>query len=291
MSSPLSLPEPADFLADTVALRVGEGLHRIDLSDRWNAAVYPFGGVVSALALRAMQADLGERGQRLRSATSVYVSPVPTGPLEIRVETLRHGRRMSQLLANVRPVGSDGGGLTVVAAFGEDREGFSFLDATPPDAPAPEIAPLPEDPPPEWRRFRASFFEQVEMRPVRMNPSWRSDWEAGSAEAVRWMRYRHAPRLADGTIDPLALIALADTMPPAIIQKLGPGSPMFFAPSVDLTAHVLESTREEWVLVRSRCRHASDGYASADNELWSRDGRLLVYATQVMFFRLGPLEE
>ena len=63
------------------------------------------------------------------------------------------------------------------------------------------------------------------------------------------MRYRRAPRLADGTIDPLALVALSDTMPPAIIQKLGPGTPMFFAPSVDLTAHVLESTREEWILL------------------------------------------
>ena len=177
-----------------------------------------------------------------------------------------------------------------MAAFGEDREGFTF-SRTPPEAPAPEMAPLPEDPPPEFRRFRASFFDQVEMRPVRMNPSWRPDWKAGAAEAVRWMRYRRAPRLADGTIDPLALVALSDTMPPAIIQKLGPGTPMFFAPSVDLTAHVLESTREEWILLRSRCRHASDGYASADNELWSRDGRLLVYATQVMFFRLGPLEE
>ena len=291
MSIPSPLPEPADFVADTTAERVSEGLHRIDLSDRWNAALYPFGGVVSALALRAMQTDLGERGQSLRSATSVYVSPIPTGPLEIRVETLRHGRRMSQLLANVRAAGSAGGGLTVVAAFGEDREGFDFLDVKPPDAPTPEAAPRAEDPPPDWARFRASFFEQVEMRPVRMNPSWRSDWQAGSAEAVRWMRYRRAPRRADGSIDPLALVALADTMPPAIIQKLGPGSPMFFAPSVDLTTHVLESTREEWVLARSRCRHASGGYASADNELWSPDGRLLVYATQVMFFRMGPLAE
>ena len=121
MSTPSSLPEPADFLADTAALRVSEGLHRIDLSDRWNAAVYPFGGVVSALALRAMQAELGERGQRLRTATSVYVSPVPIGPLEIRVETLRHGRRMSQLLANVRAGGSASGGLSGRASSTRSR--------------------------------------------------------------------------------------------------------------------------------------------------------------------------
>jgi acyl-CoA thioesterase len=215
MSTPL--PEPADFLVDTAVERVAEGLHRIELSDRWNAAMYPFGSVASVLALRAMQADLGERGQRLRTATSMYVSPVPTGPLEIRVETLRHGRRMSQLLANVRAAGSSNGGLTVVAAFGEDREGFTFLDATPPEAPAPEMAPLPD-----FRHFRASFFDQVEMRPVRMNPSWRSDWEAGPAEAVRWMRYRRAPRLADGTIDPLALVVSPTRCRPRSSRSSGP---------------------------------------------------------------------
>jgi acyl-CoA thioesterase len=285
-----ALPEPADFLADTAVEVAGPGLYRIDLSDRWNAALFPFGGVVSAIALRAMQAALGERGQRLRSTTSVYVSPVPTGPLEVRVQTLRHGRRMSQLLAGVRAAGSADGGLTVVAAFGEDREGFEILDGGPPDAPPPEAASLPEEPPPEFRRFRSTFFEQMDFRPVRMNPPWRTDWQAGPAEAVRWMRFRRAPRLADGTLDPLALVALSDTMPPAIGQALGPGGSPWFAPSVDLTTHVLESTREEWVLIRSRCRHAGGGYATADNELWSREGRLLVYATQIMYFRLGALD-
>lgn len=285
-----ALPEPADFLADTAVEAAGPGLHRIDLSDRWNAALFPFGGVVSAIALRAMQAELGERGQRLRSTTSVYVSPVPTGPLEVRVQTLRHGRRMSQLLAGVRAAGTADGGLTVVAAFGEDREGFEIRDGGPPDAPPPEAAPLPEEPPPEFRRFRSTFFEQMDIRPVRMNPPWRTDWKAGPAEAVRWMRFRRAPRLADGTLDPLALVALSDTMPPAIGQALGPGGAPWFAPSVDLTTHVLENTCEEWVLIRSRCRHAGRGYATADNELWSRDGRLLVYATQIMYFRLGALD-
>jgi acyl-CoA thioesterase len=285
-----SLPEPADFLADTAVEPAGAGLYRIDLSDRWNAALFPFGGVVSAIALRAMQAELGERGQRLRSTTSVYVTPVPTGPLEVRVSTLRHGRRMSQLLANVRAAGGADGGLTVLAAYGEDREGFEFQDGAPPEAPAPEDTPLPGDPPPEYGRFRSTFFEQMDFRPVRMNPPWRTDWQAGAAEAVRWMRFRRPPRLADGTLDPLALVALSDTMPPAIGQALGPGGSPWFAPSVDLTTHVLESTREEWVLIRSRCRHASGGYATADNELWSRDGRLLVYAAQIMYFRLGALD-
>jgi len=238
-----------------------------------------------------LQPEESEQSSALRQAPSLQSMLHCPGPQVIGVEqALVPTHRMSQLLANVRAAGSADGGLTVIAAYGEDREGFEFQDGAPPEAPAPEDTPLPGDPPPEYGRFRSTFFEQMDFRPVRMNPPWRTDWQAGVAEAVRWMRFRRAPRLGDGTLDPLALVALSDTMPPAIGQKLGPGVPPFFAPSVDLTTHVLESTREEWILLRSRCRHASGGYATADNELWSRDGRLLVYATQIMYFRLGALD-
>jgi acyl-CoA thioesterase len=104
------------------------------------------------------------------------------------------------------------------------------------------------------------------------------------------MRFRRAPRLADGSLDPLALVALSDTMPPAIGQRLGPGYPPFYAPSCDLTVHVFEVASDEWLLVRSRCRRAGEGYASAESEIWDRSGRLLVWATQLMYLRMGPLE-
>ena len=210
------------------------------------------------------------------------------GPIEIQVQRLRIGKSMSQLQVTARAAGSDEGGLTLLAAYGQDREGFTFVDSEPPEAPPPDQCPPPAEPPPGFRRWRSSFFEQMETRPVRMNPPWKNDWTAGRAEAVRWLRFRRTPRLADGTLDPLALVAVSDTMPPAIGQKLGPGSPFFFAPSCDLTVHVFESTREEWLLVRSRCRHAGEGYASADCEIWSRDRRLLVYATQLMYLRFEP---
>jgi acyl-CoA thioesterase II len=280
-----SLPPPADFIADTRIEAAGDGRYCCDLSGRWNAAVYPFGGVAVAIALRAAQAELALPQQRLRTATTVFVSPVPEGKLEIDVARLRTGRQMSQLQVSARAAGSDDGGLTLLAAYGSEREGFTFVDSEPPAADEPDRYGPPPDPPEGFPRFRATFFEQIDTRPVRMNPPWKTDWTAGRAEAVRWMRYRSAPRLADGTLDPLALVALSDTMPPAIMQKLGPGNRPFFAPSCDLTVHCFGTTSEDWLLVRSRCRQAGEGYASASGEIWSRDRRLLVYATQVMLLR------
>ena len=242
---------------------------------------------MSALALRAVAQELAQPAQRLRTATTFFLSPVPEGPLEIRVEPLRAGRTGSQLLATVRAEGDSSGGLTLVGVHGQDREGFEFTDAQPPDAPPPERCPGPSEPPPGYRRWRSSFFEQIETRLVQMHAPWEKDWKAGRAEAVRWMRFRRAPRTADGSLDPLALVALTDTMPPAIGQRLGPGYPFYFAPSIDLTVHLFGSTRDEWLLVRVRCRHAGEGYASAESEVWSRGGRLLAYATQLMLLRFA----
>ena len=70
----------------------------------------------------------------------------------------------------------------------------------------------------------------------------------------------------------------------------GPGTNAWFAPSVDLTVHLLDDCRSEWVLAHNRARHASDGYASGDMALWDcgptgeDEPRLVLYATQVFFF-------
>jgi acyl-CoA thioesterase len=287
MSSSLQ-SNPADFRVDT-RVDPGDrpGHYCCSLSDRWNAALHPFGGIVSAVGLRAIIRELDHPTHRLRSTTTVYSSAVAAGDLDIEVQTLRVGKRMSQLTAQVRNAGADEAGHTLLAVLGEAREGFEFTAAACPEAKPPEECPPPEEPPGEEQRWKASFFDQVETRMVLGFPPWKSGWKGGRAEYIRWMRFREPPFLSGGELDSLALVALADTMPPALTQYLGPGSPMFFAPSCDLTVHVLGSTREEWLLVQVSCSHAGDGYASARARIWDRQGALLVEATQLMYLRIG----
>ena len=105
-----------------------------------------------------------------------------------------------------------------------------------------------------------------------------------------WYRFDDPPFLDDGTLDPLALVVVADTMPGAVGEKVSRQSQQWFAPSVDLTLHVLGECRSNWILGHNLARHAGDGYASADMALWDYgpDGtdepRLVAYATQVFLF-------
>ena len=109
-----------------------------------------------------------------------------------------------------------------------------------------------------------------------------------------WYRFDDPPMLDDGTMDPLAIVVLADTMPGAVGEKIGPQGENWFAPSVDLTVHLLDDCRSPWVLAHNRARYAGDGYASADMALWDcgLDGtdtpRLVAYATQLFLFTFLP---
>jgi hypothetical protein len=105
-----------------------------------------------------------------------------------------------------------------------------------------------------------------------------------------WYRFDEPPFLDDGTVDPLAVVVLADTMPGAVGEKIGRDDRMWFAPSVDLTVHLLDECRSPWLLAHNRARYAGDGYASADMALWDcgPEGadapRLVAYATQLFLF-------
>jgi acyl-CoA thioesterase len=260
------------------------GRYEAFVSANWNAPIYPSGGVTTAIALCAMEADLAGTDFRLRTFSTMFVSTVAGGRIVVDVEKLRLGKRMSHLRATVRNE-AESAGHVVTAAFGAIRDGFDFTYSTIPDVPMPEdCEPMP-DPPPGVPRWRSSFFDNVELRRVRSYAAFESDWEGGKAEALRWMRYRVAPRRPDGCIDPLALIGLADTMPPAIAQFIGPGYPIFHAPSVDLTMRFFADTKEEWVLVRALAHQAGDGYASAEVSIWDRSGRLLANGAQLMLLR------
>ena len=279
------------FSQDTTVDRLGPGRYGATLSDSWNLRPMPQGGIVTAVALRAMAEELADPVQRLRGLHTAFVGQVADGPLEIAVETLRRGRSMSHVRGEVRNPGAPSGHVTT-AAFGGSRRGFAFTDLEPPDAPPPAYCRSYREPPPQGiEAFPPTPFwdRAVEGRNVMGHAPW-EDYEPERAETVQWFGFDEPPLGDDGILDPLALVVLADVMPGAVAEKVGPGSRSWFAPSVDLTVHLLDDCRSGWVLAHNRARFAGDGYASAEMALWDRGpagtgpARLVAYATQVFLF-------
>jgi acyl-CoA thioesterase len=281
------------FLDGTVVRRVEAGRWAGHIDEVWNLRPLPQGGLVTAIALRAMAAELDDPDQTLRVAHTTFAAQVASGPVEVDVELLRRGRSMSHLRAEVRNEGAPRGHLTT-GIFGQSRRGYDFTDLVPPpDVPHPDDCPSFRDPPPpEFERTwePMPFWEEVmEGLPVVGHPPW-EDYEPDRAEVVQWYRFDDPPMLDDGTLDPFAFAVAVDMMPSAAGERIGPGQNEWFAPSVDLTLHVLDDARSGTLLAHNRCRHAGDGYASADMALWDygpdqRDEpRLVAYGCQVFLF-------
>jgi acyl-CoA thioesterase len=163
-----------------------------------------------------------------------------------------------------------------------------------PEAPPPEESNSFREPPPEiieeFGPLRAYWAHHVEGRAAVGHAPW-EDFEPTTSERAFWYRFDDHPHLEDGQLDPLALLTLCDTMPGSVGERMGGGLPEWWAPSADLTVHLLGEHRAEWVLARTRAHHAGDGYASVQVELWDAEaGTLSAYGTQMMLFTFpdGP---
>ncbi len=267
------------------------GRYRVEVDARWNCPIVPQGGVMAAIAAAAMQAELAHPDQRLRTLTTVFAAQIPAGPVTVDVSVLRRGRTMSQAMATARPAGvnGDGPGHTTVAVFGAARGGFEFTDLAMPEVDPPQDCPSFRDPPPpgavdDWpERLPFEFWDHIEGRAALGNAPW-DDYVPSASDCASWYRFDEPPMRPDGTLDPLALIALCDLMPSSVGQRMGPGARTWYPPSADLTVHLFEDARSEWVLAHLRARRATEGYASVEAALWDPAGPTLVaHATQVMF--------
>jgi acyl-CoA thioesterase len=265
------------------------GRYRTVIDREWNCPLVPHGGLVTAVAARAMGLELENPSQRLRSITAVFARPVQPGAVEVDVTVLRRGRSMSQLTATVRNVGEEVG-HTSLAVFGQERPGFEFTDLAAPDAPPPDACPSFRERGPELEeRLHFNFWDHVEGRAAQGHAPW-EEYIPTTSERVAWYHFDEPPFLDGGILDPLAVLTLCDTMPGAVSERMGNRGPPWLPPSADLTVHLLGDAHSEWLLARNRARHAGEGYASVELELWDPANGLVAYGTQLMLFTFpeGP---
>ena len=258
------------FSTVTAVTAAGPGRYQATIHESWNLRPLPQGGIVTAVGLRAMAEELDDPAQPLRALHTTFIAQVADGPVSVEVELLRKGRSMSHLRSKVANIDSPRGHVTT-GIFGSTRPGFSFTDLRPPASipPPADCRSFRDPPPPGVVGYPAhSVLDATRRGAGRARPCLWEEYVPDRAETATWYRFDRPPFLDDGTLDPLALVVLADTMPGAVAEKLGRQDRSWFAPSIDLTVHVLDHCRSPWVLAHNRARFAGDGYASADMALW-----------------------
>jgi acyl-CoA thioesterase len=262
----LSLP---GFEADTAVEGLGGGRFAAAMSERWWVGKGPNGGYVAAVILRAMQASASaERAPR--SLTVHYQRAPRSGPVEIAVEVVREGGRVTFLSARMSQEGKVQ--ATAQAVLSENWGEGGFSELTMPDAGEPgELHTID----PETRASRPNMLQNYRVRPALGEPAF----SGGAPETGAWIRTRE-PRLLDA---PLAA-AFLDTWFPASFVKL---ERPHGAPTIDYTVHFRSplppagATPEDPYLISFRSNIARHGFFEEDGELWAADGTLLAQSRQL----------
>src|SRR3984957_7489318 len=244
---------PGTFAEDIVVERVSDGRYVAALDHSWDLVPLPQGGIVASFAPRASAQEVGDPTQVLRTCTAVFAGQVAAGELDVDVTILRRGRSATQVTATVRNRG-EAAGTTTVAVFGASRRGPSFVDVAPPQVPPPMECPSYRDPPPpEFQMDARPFWSRVEGRAALGHAPW-EHYEPTTSDTASWIRFDDPPVGEDGSLDPLAVLTLADRMPGSVDEMLGHEDDRWFAPSADLTVHLFEPADTKWLLAHDRAR-------------------------------------
>ena len=253
-------------MSDTAANPAGNGAFDCELHPEWWVIVGPNGGYLAAIVVRALQAVVPE-ARVLRSLTMHYMRAPEAGPAVVRVETVREGRSVSFLRAELEQAGTPQ--ATAVAVFATLREGIDLDLTRAPAVPAPEDLPARE----QVRREAPPFAQNFDFRAAIGGRPF-----SGADEAVSggWLRPTEDPDCIDAAL----AVALCDAWFPAIFTAVE--APLA-VPTLDLTVHVRAPLPRPagWVLGHFRTRRARDGFVEEDGELFSRDGELLAQSRQL----------
>ena len=235
------------------------GFHGV-IPDNWLQGRTAYGGLSSALALHAAMASDSDLPP-LRSAQVAFIGPL-SGAVTITAQRLRRGRNAAFVQADV--TSEAGLGLRATFVFMRDQESRVDHVATA----APDFA-APAADAQGYSHSVVAFAQNFEFVD-------RRDDTTGPAEWLRWVRLKDR-----AGVDPaVALMAVADCLPPAALKLMGGPAPVS---SLTWQINLLTpapATTDGWWLLRADSGYARAGSSSQDMAIWNTDGTAIAQQVQ-----------
>jgi acyl-CoA thioesterase len=255
-----------EFDEDTALARIGDDTFTAAITDRWNTFAGLNGGYILAIAARALGETLPK--PHPLGITGHFLRPPVAGPIEIRIEQVKIGKRHTTGIARVTQNGKEL--LTALATFGDlaEQTGRTLVLDEAPKLPAPDdaIDPLgvfPADNLP-------SIARRIDFRVAEL-PGWLKGKPSGDPSLQGWLRF------ADGRpSDPLSLVFFVDAAVPTVFE-IGE----MVSTTVEMTIHARRIPTSDWLAIDVRARHIIGGYHEEDMDIWDADGHLVAQGRQL----------
>ena len=265
------------FDAATAVRAAGPGRYEVDLDEQWSIAGKLNGGYLLAIAARAALAEAGPGHEHPLAVTGAFPVAAPPGPAVVTVEPLRLGRGISVLRARLGPAGGDASYLDALVTAGRITDGEPIV----PGPAAPELPPpersrrLPVDAGP----FRVPILGVVAELMDPATAGFGVGRPTGAGELRAWVRFD------DGREpDPLALLCLADALPPPSFDV--PGLQYGWTPTLQYSVFVRGVPAPGALRVRTVARSITGGAMDETCDVWDSTGRHVAVAHQLAGVRV-----
>lgn len=270
-------------LAADTEVKGERGVYQAFVSPDWDFWT-PNGGYLSALALRAAQAE--SELPRPAAYYCHYLNPArSSSDANLKVTTLRKSRRTHSLRVEMDQEGQpilEALIWTVAPGGGFDYDHAAMPDVLPPEhlrsgeeIHSPDKAPFP-------------FWENLISKPI----TWQGRWDERPVKHPLWRcwnQFRPQPTFDDLFVDACRSLILIDTMLYPAAAMAHEGTWPFMAPSMDLTVrfhHALPNC--EWLLSSTEVPVGVDGVIGGYAAVWSLEGKLLATGGQQMIYKAIP---
>lgn len=260
------------FASATAVNSTGGGTYGATIEPGWDIGGNANGGYLLAIAGRAL-VDATGRPDPV-TVTGHFLSPGPTGPLELATDVVKEGKRFATgrctMRAGERPL------LTVLGTFGDlgDESRGLLVDGAPPDLPPTEACLRfgTEGVQPPFNSRVETYLHPDDTGFARGEPS-------GVAQIRGWFRLPD-----EEPIDTVALLCALDALPPTIFNT---SLPLGWVPTVELTCHVRARPVPGWLRCRFTTRFVTGGFLEEDGELWDEAGHLVAQSRQLALVPRG----
>ncbi len=233
----------------------------------WMQGRTAYGGLSAALTLDAALRD-HPGDAPLRTAQVSFIGPVG-GETQTATRLLRQSKSSRFVAADL--TSEAGYGTAATFSFMSARQSHIDFARTPPPIAAPPSAlrSLPEHP------ARPAFTRKFDMRPASGSGDGFGH-AADDADIITWVRWMEEPA-CDVHI---ALLALADALPPAAIRLFNQFGPLSSSTWIMHFLNDAPQTDDGWWLLASRSTQVQRGFSAQTMEIWNHARELVAVGQQ-----------
>jgi acyl-CoA thioesterase len=248
-----------------------DGAWTATIPETWGQGRTTFGGLLSALAVRAMRGLVPSAPLRVLQTT--FIAPVPPGTVHIEVKLLRSGKSASHVEARLYDQGQVA--CLVVAIFGTARESAIQVDPPPPGL---QVTPEQSRLFPWIEGVTPAFTRHCEMRWATGKMPFRG---ASEPKTQIYIGFREEPFAGNGLLGEAQLIAYADIIPsPGVSMLTRPAAASSLTWTLELLTDEYGAARPGLWLMDAAVTSGHQGYLSQTATLWSPEWQAFALSRQ-----------